>query len=173
MWFERECNDLLALIGLTFFWRWILQDTQHLGFLLQEKISDNWKTKSYFSGDTLFNAGVGNCKNGGDPKVLFHTIEKLLNDLSDEVVLYPGHDYMNNNLKFMLSLLPEHTSAKKMLNQLRPEDHCTPFQTTIGEEKNINVFLHLEDFHIRKALKMPNASKEELFLELRKRRDHW
>ena len=37
------------------------------------------KTVALFSGDTLFNAGVGNCYRGGEPKVLFETIKNKLN----------------------------------------------------------------------------------------------
>jgi hydroxyacylglutathione hydrolase len=63
--------------------------------------------KALFSGDTLFNAGVGNCKNGGDVDMLFDTTQKLLQNLPPETLLYPGHDYVQRNLEFALSCDPD------------------------------------------------------------------
>ena len=55
-----------------------------------------------FSGDTLFNAGAGNCHNGGHPEVLYETFSRQLAQLEDSVRLYPGHDYLVGNLRFTL-----------------------------------------------------------------------
>ncbi|MGN6453047.1 MAG: hydroxyacylglutathione hydrolase family protein, partial [Steroidobacteraceae bacterium] len=43
-----------------------------------------------FSGDTLFNAGAGNCHNGGDPAALFATFVDQLATLPDDTRVYPG-----------------------------------------------------------------------------------
>jgi glyoxylase-like metal-dependent hydrolase (beta-lactamase superfamily II) len=53
-----------------------------------------------FSGDTLFNAGAGNCHNGGNLKSLFQTFSQQLNLLPENTLVYPGHDYIENNLQF-------------------------------------------------------------------------
>ncbi len=45
-----------------------------------------------FSGDTLFNAGAGNCHNGGHPEQLYDTFTKQLSRLSDNTRVFPGHD---------------------------------------------------------------------------------
>jgi hydroxyacylglutathione hydrolase len=50
-----------------------------------------------FSGDTMFNAGVGNCHNGGDPATLYQTFAQQLHGLPDNTLVYPGHDYLENN----------------------------------------------------------------------------
>ena len=52
-----------------------------------------------FSGDTLFNAGAGNCHNGGDPDELYTTFADQLAKLPDNTRVYPGHDYIENNLQ--------------------------------------------------------------------------
>ncbi len=52
-----------------------------------------------FSGDTLFNAGAGNCHNGGDVGLLFATFAEQLAKLPDDTRVYPGHDYIENNLR--------------------------------------------------------------------------
>jgi len=47
-----------------------------------------------FSGDTLF---VGNCGRidlpGGSSRELYHSLFDVIANLSDDLVLYPGHDY--------------------------------------------------------------------------------
>jgi len=47
-----------------------------------------------FSGDTLF---VGNCGRidlpGGSARELYHSLSDVIANLSDDLVLYPGHDY--------------------------------------------------------------------------------
>ena len=46
-----------------------------------------------FCGDTLFNAGVGNCHNGGNPLSLYNTFYNQLIKLDKKTKIYPGHDY--------------------------------------------------------------------------------
>src|SRR3546814_6653314 len=53
-----------------------------------------------FCGDTLFNAGAGNCHNGGHPSELYQTFAGQLAKLPDDTLIYPGHDYIGNNLRF-------------------------------------------------------------------------
>src|SRR5665213_3465086 len=53
-----------------------------------------------FSGDTLFNAGVGNCLHGGDPQRLYDSLVDILAPLPDAVRVFPGHDYLQRNLGF-------------------------------------------------------------------------
>ena len=43
-----------------------------------------------FSGDTLFNAGAGNCHGGGHPKELYETFVQQLDKLADDTLVYPG-----------------------------------------------------------------------------------
>ncbi|MYF12298.1 MAG: MBL fold metallo-hydrolase, partial [Gammaproteobacteria bacterium] len=45
-----------------------------------------------FCGDTLFNAGAGNCHNGGHPNELYDTFAAQLDRLPDDTLIYPGHD---------------------------------------------------------------------------------
>ena len=65
-----------------------------------------------FSGDTLFNAGAGNCHNGGHPEELFETFETQLETLGDNTRIYPGHDYLLNNLGFTLDREPDNEKAR-------------------------------------------------------------
>lgn len=49
---------------------------------------------SVFTGDTLFVYGCGRCDlPGGDAAAMYHSLQRLLNALPPDTVVYPGHDY--------------------------------------------------------------------------------
>jgi len=60
-------------------------------------LGDKKTPPALFCGDTLFNAGVGNCHNGGNPQTLYQTFATQLFLLPDQTKIYPGHDYIVNN----------------------------------------------------------------------------
>ena len=131
-----------------------------------------------FSGDTLFNAGAGNCHNGGDPQELYKTFSDQLEKLSPNTQIYPGHDYLINNLEFTLDREPDNNFAKKLLNANKDKDP-TKIITTIGEEKNFNAFFRLQNSNIIEKLRESfkdigsQPSPETVFLKLRELRNHW
>lgn len=132
-----------------------------VSFLL--KIQD--EVKAIFLGDTIFQGGVGNCYNGGDPKVLAQTILDLNKTLSNETILYMGHDYRENNKAFASENFEESD-----LNELQKEDGIHP---TWIQEKSSNVFLRvLLDSEFREKY-FPEKAPIEAFCELRKRRDQF
>ena len=137
-------------------------------------LKDNDLGKAVFTGDTLFNAGVGNTKNGGDPEILFETIENIFGSLGDEIKVYPGHEYLGNNLKFALTREPGNQKAKELLQFWEEIDwDVDEFQTTMGIEREINPFLRLENSEIRSHLTGNPFQNKEVFLKLRSLRDKW
>jgi hydroxyacylglutathione hydrolase len=132
-----------------------------------------------FSGDTLFNAGAGNCHNGGHPAELYETFSKQLAKLPDETRLYPGHDYLANNLGFTLDREPDNAEAARMLEELRDQDPADAFVTTLGEERAINTFFRLESPTVIARLREAfpelgaNPGAREVFLKLRELRNAW
>lgn len=137
-------------------------------------VLEQGEPKAVITGDTLFNAGVGNCKNGGDPRVLFQTIENQFGPLPDDVRVYPGHDYMQRNLEFSLHFTPENAAMKKLASQKSP----APVITDMGLERQVNQFFRLEEADLQQALKKQFPAenltdREEVFLRLRQLRDSW
>lgn len=132
-----------------------------------------------FCGDTLFNAGAGNCKNGGHPVELYDTFARQLATLPDETKIYPGHDYIVNNLAFTLDLEPDNNDARQLLAALQDHDPHHPRVTTIAEERKINTFFRLDCKSIVAALrtKTPSLpthpSNKDIFVALRELRNHW
>ena len=99
--------------------------------------------KALFSGDTLFNAGAGNCHHGGHPEELYATFVGQLAKLPEDTRIYPGHDYIENNLKFTLNREPDNAAARALLSKVAGQDPATSPVTTLGEEKQFNAFFRL------------------------------
>ena len=79
-------------------------------------------TPALFCGDTLFNAGAGNCHHGGHPAELYDTFTEQLAKLPENTLIYPGHDYIGNNLEFTLDREPDNDAAAKLLDQVNDQD---------------------------------------------------
>jgi hydroxyacylglutathione hydrolase len=135
------------------------------------------KHKALFSGDILFNACAGNCFNGGDVDVMYETFRDEIGQVPDDVLLYPGHDYIETNLKFSLSREPNNIAAKTLLARVKQQTPETRLQTTLGEERTINPFLRLNETAIRDQLTEDTQviieNSRAAFVQLRKLRDHW
>lgn len=131
-----------------------------------------------FSGDTLFNAGAGNCHNGGHPEELYETFNKKFCNLPETTLIYPGHDYLKNNLEFTLDREPNNEQAHKLLNSIKNSD-AGSIITNLKMESDINTFFRLSNNTIIDRLRedfpklSSNPSKKEVFLLLRKLRNNW
>ncbi|MGF6782213.1 hydroxyacylglutathione hydrolase [Paraburkholderia sp. GAS334] len=132
-----------------------------------------------FSGDTLFNAGAGNCHNGGDPGELYATFVGQLAKLPDDTKIYPGHDYIENNLRFTLSLEPENAAARALLPRVAGHDPKTSIVTTLKDEEQFNTFFRLTSASVIARLResFPDLPEEPdartVFLKLRELRNRW
>ena len=73
----------------------------------------------------MFNAGAGNCHGGGHPRELFGTFSRQLAVLADETLVYPGHDYITNNLSFTLDREPDNQKARQLHDEVVSQDPNT------------------------------------------------
>ena len=132
-----------------------------------------------FSGDTLFNAGAGNCHNGGDPLLMYASFADQLAKLPDNTQVYPGHDYLENNLKFTLDREPDNAAAKALLPDVVDHDPATSMVTTLADEKQFNTFLRLSSASVIARLRerfpdLPdNPDARTVFVRLRELRNSW
>ena len=140
---------------------------------------DEKNEPALFCGDTLFNAGVGRCDFGGDPEIMFETFSDQIFSLEDNVRIYPGHDYIENNLKFTLDREPSNNMASSLLEQFNSGLDSETFVSDIGLEREINVFFRINQKDIRQGIaKSLNVDVEKLdakktFVALRGLRDNW
>lgn len=136
-------------------------------------------TPALFSGDTLFNAGAGNCHNGGHPHELYDTFASQLAQLPDATRVYPGHDYMLNNLAFTLDREPDNARAAALTKELQGYDPGQALLTSLALEKEINTFFRLHSptviARLREAFPdLPDApDPRTVFLKLRELRNSW
>jgi len=132
-----------------------------------------------FSGDTLFNAGAGNCHNGGHPNELYETFSKQLDGLEDDTLLYPGHDYLINNLKFTLDREPDNPAAANMIGEYEDQDPDDALVTTLAQERQCNTFFRLTSPSVIARLHESFADigddpdPRTVFLKLRELRNRW
>ena len=135
-------------------------------------------TPSLFSGDTLFNAGAGNCHNGGHPNELYETFASQLANLPTNTKIYPGHDYLINNLQFTLDREPDNKVAQEMIQKHKNSDPSNII-TTLADEMEFNTFFRLQNPIIIKRLKesftdlSEHPSPKEVFIKLRELRNSW
>lgn len=132
-----------------------------------------------FSGDTLFNAGAGNCHNGGNLKSLYQTFSQQLNALPENTLIYPGHDYIENNLKFTLNREPDNTYATDLLQKVSGQDLNNAYVSTLHIERKINTFFRLGSLSVQAQLRadipqLPaELDDETVFAALRELRNKW
>ena len=136
-------------------------------------------TPALFCGDTLFNAGAGNCHNGGHPRELYRTFVRQLAKLPDTTEIYPGHDYWENNLAFTLDREPDNTKAAGLLREVGGRDPEDALISTLGLEKEINTFFRLANPSVIARLRdtVPGLPESPdpmtVFLKLRELRNDW
>ncbi len=132
-----------------------------------------------FSGDTLFNAGAGNCHNGGDPNALYATFADQLARLPDNMQIYPGHDYIETNLKFTLAREPDNAAAAALLPTVAGHDPAKSVITTLQQEKQHNSFFRLTSAGVIAKLResFPDLPEQPdartVFVKLRELRNQW
>lgn len=132
-----------------------------------------------FCGDTLFNAGAGNCHNGGDPELLFDSLHRRLAHLPRATRVHPGHDYLARNLAFTLDREPSNDAARCLLTRVQQADGDQAPITTLADEHSINTFFRLQEPEIIEGLRavFPTLPKHpdprSVFLTLRELRNRW
>jgi hydroxyacylglutathione hydrolase len=132
-----------------------------------------------FCGDTLFNAGAGNCYNGGQPEALYDTFAAQLARLPDTTRVYPGHEYLTRNLEFTLDREPDNEDAPALLAEARRQAGAAAKVTTLAEEKRINTFFRLQSPTVIGRLReaFPDIGEHPdartVFLRLRELRNRW
>jgi len=132
-----------------------------------------------FCGDTLFNAGAGNCHNGGDPNALYETFARQLESLPDDTRVYSGHEYLGRNLEFTLDREPGNSNAQDWRVQIEGRTPAAMPLTTLADERRINVFFRLRNPEIIAELRrsvpgLPaQPAPRDVFLALRALRNRW
>ncbi|XP_056145412.1 probable hydrolase PNKD [Lampris incognitus] len=133
---------------------------------------------SLFSGDLVFLSGCGRMFEGSAITMLSSL--DTVGSLSDDTLLWPGHEYSEDNLLFAAEVEPHNAARKNKYQwvlQQRSQKLCTS-PSTIREEKEYNPFLrlHCPDLHLALGLQqLPDEDwthfRARVLEELRRRKD--
>ena len=136
-------------------------------------------TRALFCGDTLFNAGAGNCHNGGHPNELYNTFATQLSKLPDDTLVYPGHDYISQQSAVYAGSRAGQRQGQGIAAGHGKAGHQPPARDDVGLEKEINTFFRLTSPSVIRRLReafpdLPdNPDQKTVFLKLRELRNKW
>ncbi len=117
--------------------------TGHVAYLFDDNL---------FCGDTLFTAGCGRLFEG-TPEQMQASLKKLM-ALGDNVKVYCGHEYTENNLRFAMTVEPDNAKLAARYEQvknLRARGQST-VPATMAEEKQTNPFLRWDSKEIQASV---------------------
>ncbi|ORX40147.1 beta-lactamase-like protein [Kockovaella imperatae] len=114
-------------------------------FFLHDKKTDQ---KGVFTGDTLFLAGCGRFFEGTPEEM--HKALSYLGQLPSDTVVYNGHEYTAGSARFGLSVEPDNARLQALAKSAT-QDSCTTGKSTIGDEKEWNVFMRVDTHEAKKA----------------------
>lgn len=170
-----EQDEIITLDGFSYLR--VIETPGHCSGHICLLFYESSQIKGIFSGDLLFNAGVGNTKGGGDVKELYQSVSSLISMLPLTCLLYPGHDYIKTNTSFARTLERENDVLLTYYdNYLTTISAGNPFISTIEQELQVNPFLRLHSKELLSYLQvhdLPCETHEEVFHSLRLLRDEW
>ncbi|KAF6764997.1 hydroxyacylglutathione hydrolase [Ephemerocybe angulata] len=107
------------------------------------------------TGDTLFIAGCGRFFEGTGEEMI--AALSYLGTLPDDTIVYNGHEYTAGSAAFGKHVDPGNTGLERLAGLLASNKQLTGL-TTIGDEKEWNVFMRLDTEAVRKATGSTSAT---------------
>lgn len=105
--------------------------------------------RGVFTGDTLFLGGCGRFFEGTPAEM--HKALSYLGTLPEDTVVHNGHEYTKSNLAFGAHIDPKNPAMERL--KKLTEENITTSRSTIGDEKEWNVFMRLGSGAVRTATK--------------------
>jgi hydroxyacylglutathione hydrolase len=126
-----------------------------------------------FVGDTLFSVGCGKLLEG-DAATMWTSLSKLA-ALPPETNVYCGHEYTGANCRFALTIEPDNAALQARAAEVADNDArgAPSLPTTIGQELATNPFLRASSPEIQARLGMEGRPLDEIFGEVRMRKDRF
>ncbi len=129
------------------------------------------KDKLVFVGDTLFSIGCGRVIEG-TPEMMWQSLLKL-RALPDDTQIYCGHEYTQANIRFALTIEPDNKALRARAQEVKQQIAAgmPTIPTTIGAEKQANVFLRADVPAVAAAVGLSRHPAAEVFAEVRARKN--
>ena len=129
--------------------------------------------RALFVGDTLFALGCGRLFEG-TPQQMWTSLKKL-RTLPPETSVWCGHEYTQANARFALAVEPDNAELRARaaeIDRLRDEGRPT-LPTTLAAEIATNPFLRADLASLQVGLGLLDRPVEEVFAELRERKNRF
>ena len=129
------------------------------------------KEKILFAGDTIFSLGCGRVFEGS-MKDMFFSLNKI-KSLDPETLIYCGHEYTENNLKFALEVDKQNEGLKIFSEKITglKRSNLPTIPSLLKDELNCNPFLRTDDVNISLYFKNKRNNNLEIFTKLRNLKD--
>ena len=141
------------------------------GHTLDHVVLCDHENNLLFVGDVLFRLGCGRIFEG-TLKQMQNSLQQLYN-LSDKMLVYCGHEYTLNNLKFLEHVFKKNKTLesvkKNIISELNSKRRSIPFH--LGDEKKCNPFLNQNCEMALELRSKNNYSDFEFFRYLREEKD--
>ncbi len=126
-----------------------------------------------FTGDSLMAAGCGRLFEG-TAEQMWDSLCRLA-ALPGTTTVCSGHDYLDTNLAFALSLEPDHPAVLARRDEVarRRREGQPAMPWTLDEERRTNPFLRASDPALKAAVGMEGAPDAASFAAIRALRDHF
>ncbi|KAJ8255275.1 hypothetical protein GJAV_G00203040 [Gymnothorax javanicus] len=154
---DRDCIDVGQLHFQAFFTPG--HTVGHMIYLLDGRALGG--PSSLFSGDLVFLSGCGRMFEGS-ATVMLSSLDTV-SSLSDDTLLWPGHEYAEDNLMFAAEVEPNNTARENKflwVLQQRVQKLCTS-PSTLKEEKEYNPFLRSHTQELQQALGLQQGPTED------------
>ena len=135
-------------------------------------VADGKDPGGVFTGDTLFIAGSGRFFEGVGSEMV--AALDYLGSLPNETIVYNGHEYTAGSLAFGKHIDPPNPGLER-LAEITQKNKVTTGLTTIGDEKEWNVFMRLDSEAVMLAfchLSFSSISPRSTEKQRRRRRIH-
>jgi len=126
-----------------------------------------------FTGDTLFTLGCGRVFEG-DTSMMWNSLQKLM-QLPPQTTVYSSHEYTLANAAFAVTVDADNTQLQQRIETFKTmrANNQPTVPSLLADELATNPFLRAADASVREILNMQDASDDEVFAEIRKRKDNF
>jgi hydroxyacylglutathione hydrolase len=138
----------------------------HIAYLFKD-------AQAVFSADSLMALGCGRVFEGDFP-MMWGTMLKF-KALSDDTLVYSGHEYTASNAKFALTIEPDNADLQARAADIKDKraNSIPTVPASIGLEKATNPFMRADLPDVKALLGMATATDVDAFGEIRTRKDHF
>ncbi|MDG1456785.1 MAG: hydroxyacylglutathione hydrolase [Pseudoprimorskyibacter sp.] len=129
------------------------------------------RAKALFSADSLMALGCGRLFEG-TPEMMHKSLQKMA-ALPPETMIYSGHEYTLGNARFAVTIEPDNQALQARVAKITAarEAGQPTVPVTLAEELATNPFLRCHIPAVQAAVGLEGASSEQVFAEVRARKD--